>query len=713
MSYSGGNGLENAPYLISKPSDLANLLYSNTHWVGKYFKQTADIDMNGYTFSTGIGTIATPFKGSYNGGGYSINNLTINGGTSSNMGLFGYVGNDTTTNVFENINLINCNISGNTSCGGLIGLNNSNSEIKNCSVKGQVTASYTPGGLIGRVNTGNIVNGTIVTLFNIGISNCYSTCTIKSTTINTTTAYIGGLIGYVAGQNNTLTIQNCYSASTISGGAIRGGLIGFITAGTTSLTSCYWDKSINTNNAIGGDNSATIDTNTKGLTTDEAKNQTNYLNWDFTNIWLRSNSYNTGYPVLRNQSIIKLINASVSSNKTEICQNEEVTLTATITATPQPDPSIIKYDWYSTNNTSTLIVNGTGNTYSSLSRTLTETTTFYVVASANEYISGQSNNITINVLPPFTPSITVIPNVTEYYTGIHYTFTGNGGTNGKYKWYKDTDTTPVSIADTYSLTLHSLTSYPYDINIRLYGVDSNNCSGSKTKTIQVNQFSISYPYRRYFPIGGPVSVTLTGYEGGSYSVIPESGLNVNSRTGAINLTGAIPGDYTIQYMYTYLDNNNQNQSITVETTFKVSEFPPLANGTQFVFTEDSTYNGNSIASLLNATIDGLTVISVKEYYATNLPVYLLLNNNYTNYKCRLVNGYQLVQQLPLGNTQPQVTKGDGNPVTRLEENLYTGFVYELKLDTTSDFKLVDWGGVLVEVSGNPPYSNIYKIPVNS
>ena len=89
-----------------------------------------------------------------------------------------------------------------------------------------------------------------------------------------------------------------------------------------------------------------------------------------------------------------------------------------------------------------------------------------------------------------------------------------------------------------------------------------------------------------------------------------------------------------------------------------------------------------------------------------------INNGTTENVCRLVNGYQLVQQLPLGKTQPQAAKGDRNTVT-IYDSLYNGLAYEIILDTTSDFELVDWGGVLVEISGNPYYKNIHKIRVNN
>jgi gliding motility-associated-like protein len=46
---------------------------------------------------------------------------------------------------------------------------------------------------------------------------------------------------------------------------------------------------------------------------------------------------------------------------------------------------------------------------------------------------------------------------------------------------------------------------------------------------------------------GPVSVTFTGTTGGTYTIVPASGLTINPTTGEINPTNATPGTYTIRY----------------------------------------------------------------------------------------------------------------------------------------------------------------------
>jgi hypothetical protein len=106
VSAFAGNGSSD-PYKISSADDLAELatlvnsgatdsttgyLYSTESYL-----QTQDINnlSTSYPNWTPIGTDNLhPFCGDFNGGNWTISNLTINS-TSSNQGLFGYVGSST------------------------------------------------------------------------------------------------------------------------------------------------------------------------------------------------------------------------------------------------------------------------------------------------------------------------------------------------------------------------------------------------------------------------------------------------------------------------------------------------------------------------------------------------------------------------------------------------------------------------------------------
>lgn len=119
------------PITLEPIPTLENLLWLSqyTNQWGECFKQTGDIDASGtlnwnpdgtggyYGFSL-IGNNSTAFTGSYNGTGYTISGLYINRGSESNIGLFGFA---RETAEIGNLGVVNVDISGNNSVGGLAG----------------------------------------------------------------------------------------------------------------------------------------------------------------------------------------------------------------------------------------------------------------------------------------------------------------------------------------------------------------------------------------------------------------------------------------------------------------------------------------------------------------------------------------------------------------------------------------------------------------
>ncbi len=108
-----GAGTTLLPYLISNINELYWIQENTTRW-DKVYQQTADIDASSTStwFSNAgwpmIGSNANPFIGSYDGQGYTISGLTINRGSSSDIGLFGKIQNA----VLHNIKLTSINIVG-------------------------------------------------------------------------------------------------------------------------------------------------------------------------------------------------------------------------------------------------------------------------------------------------------------------------------------------------------------------------------------------------------------------------------------------------------------------------------------------------------------------------------------------------------------------------------------------------------------------------
>ncbi|HEX3665770.1 MAG TPA: GLUG motif-containing protein [Rhizomicrobium sp.] len=234
----------------------------------------------------GQSPVKTKFKGSFNGLGNTISNLSINGG-SKELGLFANVkatgtiasvrltnaavetGRNSIAGVIAGVNygtIFNSSAAGTMSAkagkkgaafGGLVGSNlgtlNGTAASTDISVSGSGNFAITDvGGLVG-VNSGNIYmsyatgkataveditaagSGGLVG-FNADIANivnCYAT----GATSVAGSSSAGGLTGV-----NGWTISNSYSTGAPTGtGAAVGGSIGFDESQTGSLSNVYWD----------------------------------------------------------------------------------------------------------------------------------------------------------------------------------------------------------------------------------------------------------------------------------------------------------------------------------------------------------------------------------------------------------------------------------------------------------------------------------------
>ena len=208
-----GFGIKTNPYLIEDAEDLkllAQKVNSGETYEGKYFKQTANIDLSNETNWTPIGTVtndgkdARPFKGTFDGDGYKITNLKVTG-NSNNAGLFGYT---------QDATIKNCNVTGEVKgfndVGGIVGNADGKTQILSCSFRGDVTGedSYI-GGIAGSAR------GTI--------KNCYALADV--------TARIE-IAGGIAGYAYHVTIENCYYSGNVPAGNSAGGIAGFVSGST-------------------------------------------------------------------------------------------------------------------------------------------------------------------------------------------------------------------------------------------------------------------------------------------------------------------------------------------------------------------------------------------------------------------------------------------------------------------------------------------------
>ncbi len=336
-----GDGSAGSPYEIASLNNLYWITASDvevpspnqvTRWAA-YYIQTAGIDASTTsTWNSGAGWVAignstNKFSGSYNGQGYTLNNLYINNSTNTYNGLFGY------TNVASLSNIKLIDIDFNTSTGNLSGLccEFFGGTMSSCSVTGSLTASGYCGGVCCDIGSSAIVekcsftgditaNGLLVggiiaqsnTSTNI-IKECWTAGNIYGA--STTSTYVGGIVGY-----DRATVQNCYSTAKVFKNGTSssvGGVVGYAHNSTKpTITNCYSTgplKSVIGSGTVTAATGVFWDSQTSNVssatygtakTTSEMKTSSTFIDagWDFSTLWARDDSKNGGYPYLQFQS---------------------------------------------------------------------------------------------------------------------------------------------------------------------------------------------------------------------------------------------------------------------------------------------------------------------------------------------------------------------------------------------------------------------------
>ncbi|HTB66639.1 MAG TPA: YDG domain-containing protein, partial [Steroidobacteraceae bacterium] len=184
---------------------------------------------------TPIGTLGTPFSGTFDGLGHAISNLTISL-TTPNVGLFGATGTGATV---RNVGLLGGSVIGGAGTGGLVGNNGAAVPISGSYSASSVSGAAGTGGLVGSNTTGSI-------------SFSYSTGSVSGA------AGTGGLVG----SNTSGAISDSYATGFVAGAAGTGGLVGSSTSGAISKS--YATGNVNGAAGTGG----LIGSNTSGAISD-------------------------------------------------------------------------------------------------------------------------------------------------------------------------------------------------------------------------------------------------------------------------------------------------------------------------------------------------------------------------------------------------------------------------------------------------------------
>ncbi len=248
-----GAGTSYEPYQIATAEDLGAVgRYSRYAW----YKLADDVNLVGTTWADAPIPV---LRGYFNGNGHRIVNLTIDGGSVENLGLFGRV--ETGAYVYDlGLDGVSVTASGHvTNVGGLIGTNAG--TVLSCYVAGVISAgpdSLACGAIVGTNGRG-------------GVADSYAAATVLAYGSQTRT---GGLVGI----NRTGTISGCYATSQVTeagAGPYAGPLVGKSMHFARTTSSYFLASSVDRlDNDLG-----------MPLTDAQMKQQASFEDWDFTQTW--------------------------------------------------------------------------------------------------------------------------------------------------------------------------------------------------------------------------------------------------------------------------------------------------------------------------------------------------------------------------------------------------------------------------------------------
>ena len=251
VNWMDGDGTADVPYRIASVDQLVKLTKASA-LADKHYILVNDLDLTGLSW---FQAVIPFFSGALNGNGFSIRNVSIQGG--NHLGFIGILQEGSVTN----LGLDNISVEGTgNAIGGLVGWN----------TEGSIVNCYSTGMLSGRSHVGGIAGG------NDGrIAASYSTGAVTATdrwgcaggvagsnSSRITSSYamgpvtgngdVGGLVG-----DNHGRIITSYSTGKVSGEADVGGLVG---DNSRNITTSFWD--VETSGLMGSDGGV-------GLTTAE------------------------------------------------------------------------------------------------------------------------------------------------------------------------------------------------------------------------------------------------------------------------------------------------------------------------------------------------------------------------------------------------------------------------------------------------------------
>lgn len=347
--FAGGSGTPLDPYQITNETQLDSM----RNHLSSYFKMMNDITITKANWIP-VGGYNVAFAGGFDGGNYTISNMKITSVTDYYIGFLGNNNGNIKRVTFKNVNINVVTALYYCYAGVVWGDGGGGDYVDSIFVNGaNINIQYTGGGWAffggmagrasGRFRYCGIQNLTMTILtkavspiggfvgqLNVSAIESFAQGTITATKEpGTNTTYVGGFVGQMYLTSGY--ISNCYSRVNINiGGSLgwsilagfvnykfggtfcsndyaagvhqildpssrRNGFIDYNTDGSLSTT--YFDSTVlgsSKDNLQGGPGGGS-----NPRSTIQMKTQSNYVGWDFVNVWAISPTVNDGYPYLR------------------------------------------------------------------------------------------------------------------------------------------------------------------------------------------------------------------------------------------------------------------------------------------------------------------------------------------------------------------------------------------------------------------------------
>ncbi len=178
-----------------------------------------------------IGTAGNSFRGSFDGLGHEISDLSLNRPTEDRVGLFGRSVRSSGDYVFKNLSLVNVDIIGSSYVGSLVG-ESRNGIIHNSEATGSVKSEGAiSGGLVGSLASDSVLQDSHA---NVNVSG---------------NDFVGGL---VAGNVSGAIVRNSYATGKIEGNEFVGGLAGIVQADGSRIENSFATGDVNGESKVGG-----------------------------------------------------------------------------------------------------------------------------------------------------------------------------------------------------------------------------------------------------------------------------------------------------------------------------------------------------------------------------------------------------------------------------------------------------------------------------